>query len=73
MTSIKLHKDLGGNTKGDTIEVTPATAAYLINAGNAEAVESTKDTPKRGRKTATKADPQQVGDASPEQSDQTAG
>lgn len=46
MTGIKIIKAVGGKKQGDTYEVSPGSAAYLVNTGYAELVENTA---RRGR------------------------
>ena len=47
-TKIKLNTNLGGHNTGDTIDVTPKTAEYLIDNGYAEEA--------KGRAASKKAD-----------------
>lgn len=46
MTTVTLTKAIGGHSKGDTINVSPGTASYLINTGHAEANEPIETTSK---------------------------
>ncbi|QWY84651.1 hypothetical protein QEH34_gp63 [Microbacterium phage Footloose] len=39
-TKIKINTNLGGRNTGDTIDVTPKTAEYLIDNGYAEAAKA---------------------------------
>jgi len=39
-TKIKLTRNAGGHTKGDTLTVTPKAATHLIDAGYAEEVKA---------------------------------
>ena len=41
-TKIKLTRNTGGHTKGDTITVTPKAADYLVEQGYAEEVKPTR-------------------------------
>lgn len=58
MTQVKLNQAMSGHADGATIEVTPGSAAYLIEVGAAEAV---KATPKRGAKADPKANAEEGG------------
>lgn len=51
MTSIKIIKEVGGHDKGDIVDLSPGSAAYLVNAGYAEEAEPQTDSPKRTRRT----------------------
>lgn len=42
MTEVRFIKAAGGNNVGATLETTPGAAAYLIEAGIAEAVKATR-------------------------------
>lgn len=55
MTSIKMLSTVGGRKEGEVVDVTPGAAAFLTNAGYAEAASKT-DQPKRGRRTTTRTD-----------------
>lgn len=43
MPKIKINTDLPGYTKGDIVEVSPTTAARLVNAGFASLVAEPKE------------------------------
>ncbi len=76
MTEVTTTRKFAGHDKGDTINVSPASAAYLVTAGYAEAIEDTGESkPKRGRprKTEEAGPAEEVGGASPSGSAQTAG
>lgn len=72
MTSIKIIKTVGGKQAGDTYDVSPGAADYLINTGYAEAVENTA---RRGRpkKTTGSSDSDKGGGDSLKDPDLTAG
>ncbi|MDR6172637.1 hypothetical protein [Curtobacterium sp. SORGH_AS_0776] len=72
MTSIKIIKAVGGKKEGETYDVSPGAADYLINTGYAEEVENTA---RRGRpkKTTDSSDSDKGGGVSSKESGSTAG
>lgn len=78
MTQVKINTALGGHAAGATIEVTPKSAAHLIENGHAEPVEAKVKPPRaQAKKPAEKAGEKpvdnEVGGTSPTPSSPTAG
>lgn len=64
MTNVTIIKDVANRKTGDSIDVSPGAASFLINAGYAEAVTAKADQPKRTRRTAAQVDDDDKGERS---------